>query len=139
MGSTILEVAKQAWKIYTNRFDTKNPSDDNMINDKRLLLSLLFSNTKTNGEKTEISYHKAFKMIFDRVSEITEEKMDEKTIFELTKKPVNKEKSRAFGSAHPIWLALLNDFRTFDWASEYKYPTVVLDQMKGLLSKYENV
>ena len=36
-------------------------------------------------------------------------------------------------------LALLNDFRTFDWASEYKYPTVVLDQMKGLLAKYENV
>ena len=38
-----------------------------------------------------------------------------------------------------FWLALLNDFRTFDWASEYKYPTVVLDQMKGLLAKYENV
>src|SRR3989338_4420428 len=28
-----------------------------------------------------------------------------------------------------IRLALLNDFRTFDWAEEYKYPTVVLDQM----------
>ena len=37
------------------------------------------------------------------------------------------------------WLALLNDFRTFDWAEEYKYPTVVLDQMKGLLAKYENL
>jgi hypothetical protein len=42
MGGTILEVAKQAWKIYTNRFDTKNPSDDNMVNDKRLLLSYYF-------------------------------------------------------------------------------------------------
>jgi hypothetical protein len=38
-----------------------------------------------------------------------------------------------------LWLALLNDFRTFDWAEEYKYPTVVLDQMKGLLAKYENL
>jgi len=38
-----------------------------------------------------------------------------------------------------MWLALLNDFRTFDWAEEYKYPTVVLDQMKGLLAKYENL
>jgi len=37
------------------------------------------------------------------------------------------------------WLALLNDFRTFDWASEYKYPTVVLDQMKEMLAKYANV
>ena len=35
-------------------------------------------------------------------------------------------------------LALLNDFRTFDWAEEYKYPTVVLDQMKGLLAKYQD-
>ena len=40
---------------------------------------------------------------------------------------------------HTNWLALLNDFRTFDWAEEYKYPTVVLDQMKGLLAKYENL
>jgi len=45
----------------------------------------------------------------------------------------------AINSQHTIWLALLNDFRTFDWAEEYKYPTVVLDQMKGLLAKYENL
>lgn len=38
-----------------------------------------------------------------------------------------------------VWLALLQDFRTFDWAEEYKYPTVVLDQMKGLLAKYPEV
>ena len=30
-------------------------------------------------------------MIFDRVSEITKEKIDEKTIFELVEKPVNKK------------------------------------------------
>lgn len=39
----------------------------------------------------------------------------------------------------PMWLALLSDFRAFDWIKEYKYPTVMLDQMKGLLAKYENV
>lgn len=38
-----------------------------------------------------------------------------------------------------IWLALLSDFRAFDWIKEYKYPTVMHDQMKGLLTKYENV
>ena len=38
-----------------------------------------------------------------------------------------------------LLLALLNDFRHFDYATEYKYPTVVLDQMKGLLAKYENL
>jgi len=115
MGGTILEIAKQAWRIYTNRYNLKNPSDDDMVNEKRLLLSLLFSNTKINGDKTEISYQKPFQMIFDRVSEITHEKLDEKTIFELTKKPVDKEKSRAFGSAHPIWLPKLDEFRTINW------------------------
>lgn len=47
----------------------------------------------------------------------------------------NKEKSRAFNSANPMWLALLNQFRTFDWAEEYKYPTVILSQMKELLAE----
>ncbi len=32
-------------------------------------------------------------------------------------------------------LALLNQFRTFDWASEYKYPTVLLSQMNQLLAE----
>ena len=50
-----------------------------------------------------------------------------------------KTQKDAFASLRPTWLALLNDFRTFDWAEEYKYPTVVLDQMKGLLAKYENL
>ena len=50
-----------------------------------------------------------------------------------------KTQSAAFGDGLRSDLALLNDFRTFDWAEEYKYPTVVLDQMKGLLAKYENL
>lgn len=50
-----------------------------------------------------------------------------------------KTKPGGFASVCPTLLALLNDFRTFDWADEYKYPTVVLDQMKGLLTKYENL
>jgi len=33
------------------------------------------------------------------------------------------------------WLALLDDFRTFDWAKEYKYPTVILAQMNQLLAE----
>ena len=39
----------------------------------------------------------------------------------------------------PTGLALLTDFRAFDWIKEYKYPTVMHDQMKGLLAKHENV
>ncbi len=32
-------------------------------------------------------------------------------------------------------VALLSKFRTFDWADEYKYPTVVLSQMNQLLAE----
>jgi hypothetical protein len=35
----------------------------------------------------------------------------------------------------PTVLALLSKFRTFDWADEYKYPTVVLSQMNQLLAE----
>ncbi len=34
-------------------------------------------------------------------------------------------------------LALLNQFRTLDWAEEYKYPTVILSQMKELLAEQQ--
>ena len=47
--------------------------------------------------------------------------MDEKTIFELTKKPVNKEKSRAFGSAHPIWLRAVRELRTVILSGWHSY------------------
>ena len=36
-------------------------------------------------------------------------------------------------------LALLNNFQHFDYATEYKYPTLDLNQMKGLLAKYKNL
>lgn len=98
MGETVLQVAKKAWKIYINR------DKQEMVDDKKLLLSLIFSNTTLNGKKVEVSFHKAFKIIFDRVGELMGEKIDQNKIFEHLNKPVNKEKSRAFGSAHPIWL-----------------------------------
>lgn len=60
---------------------------------------------------------------------------DKKLLFSL-KKPWDVVLELA---TTPRWLALLRDFRAFDWIKEYKYPTVMLDQMKGLLAKYENV
>ncbi len=98
MGSTFLQMAKEARRIYLNR------STIEMVDDKKQLLSLLFSNPIINGKKVEISYQKAFKMVFERVTQMLGENTDENTTFEPLKKPVDKEKSRAFGSAHPIWL-----------------------------------
>ncbi len=42
-----------------------------------------------------------------------------------------------FASVCPTLLALLSKFRTFDWAEEYKYPTVILSQMKQLLAEHQ--
>lgn len=45
------------------------------------------------------------------------------------------QKQRPVGRVLCKLLALLNQFRTFDWAEEYKYPTVILSQMKELLAE----
>ena len=76
MGSTFLQMAKEARKIYVNR------SSIEMVDDKKLLISLLFSNSTINGKKVEISYHKAFKMVSDRVMQMLGENGDEKKTFE---------------------------------------------------------
>ena len=98
MGSTFLQMAKEARKIYVNR------SSIEMVDDKKLLMSLLFSNSTINGKKVEISYHKAFKMVSARVMQMLGEKIDEKKTFEPPKEPVNKGKTPAFADVHPIWL-----------------------------------
>ena len=41
------------------------------------------------------------------------EKIDEKNTFEPPEKPVNKGKTPAFADAHPIWLPLYEEIRTF--------------------------
>ena len=108
MGSTFLQMAKEARKIYVNR------SSIEMVDDKKLLMSLLFSNSTINGKKVEISYHKAFKMVSARVMQMLGEKIDEKNTFEPPKEPVNKGKTPAFADVNPIWLRMLVDVRTYD-------------------------
>ena len=57
-----------------------------------------------NGKKVEISYHKAFKMVSDRVMQMLGENTDENTTFEPPKEPVDKGKTPAFADVHPNWL-----------------------------------
>lgn len=59
----------------------------------------------------------------------------ENKMFEPENWKANKGKTPAFADVCPSWIALLQDFRAIDWATEYKYPTVMHDQMKGLLAK----
>ncbi|MBI3335517.1 MAG: hypothetical protein HY001_03405, partial [Candidatus Portnoybacteria bacterium] len=96
MGVAVLQIAKEARDTYLKPRRT--------VEQKRTLLSFLFSNPKINGKNVEVSYQKAFKLIHDRVQQELSEKNTEKITFELPKKPTNKEKSAAFRDTHPIWL-----------------------------------
>ena len=57
------------------------------------------------------------------------------TTFEPEDNGSTKRQKSDFSLSHPTLLALLSKFRTFDWADEYKYPTVVLSQMNQLLAE----
>jgi len=105
MGITVLEVAKQARAIYLNPRRT--------VEQKRMLFSFLFSNPKINGKNVEISYQKPFQLILDTVSEALSEKNTKKNTFEPPKEPVDKGKTPASADAHPIWLRVVYDVRTF--------------------------
>ena len=59
---------------------------------------------ESHGKKIEISYHKAFKMVSNRVMQMLGENTDENTTFEPPKEPVNKGKTPAFADVNPIWL-----------------------------------
>jgi len=98
MGSTFLQMAKEARKIYVNR------STFDMADDKKVLLSLLFSNPTINGKNVEISYQKPFQLILDTVNEALSKKNPDKNTFEPPKEPVNKGKTPAFADVNPIWL-----------------------------------
>ena len=105
------------------------------VQEKKELLSEIGSNLTIQGKKLNVYNTGVYQKIIDGLLAAKAEN----PWFEPENCQANKDKTEAFASVCPTLLALLNDFRTFDWAEEYKYPTVVLDQMKGLLAKYENL
>jgi len=96
MGIVVLDVAKRARDIYLNPNRT--------VEDKRTLLSFLFSNPTINNGNITISYRKPFDLIHNRLQELMTLEKTEKRTFEPPKKPTNKGKSTAFGDACPVML-----------------------------------
>ena len=114
MGVAVLQIAEEARDTYLKPRRT--------VEQKRTLLSFLFSNPKINGKNVEISYQKAFKLIHNRVQQELSEKNTKKSTFEPAKKPTNKEKSAALRDTHPIWLRTVNSVRTIiQRQNEYIY------------------
>lgn len=126
-------------KVVQRAFDLATGLDEIFRNgsalEKKEALSEIGSNLSLKEKKLNVFNNNVYGRIINGLLEA--KKKNER--FEPENCEVNKDKTEVFASVCPTLLALLNDFRTFDWAEEYKYPTVVLDQMKGLLAKYENL
>lgn len=104
------------------------------VEQKRLLLSHIFSNPKINGKNVEISYQKPFQMILNTVSEAISDQSTDKNTFEPPKEPVNKGKTPAFADVHPIWLNYKDKFRTYDWSKAFPDPDLVIRDVQQLVS-----
>lgn len=96
MGIAVLDVAKSARDIYL--------SPNRAVDDKRTLLSFLFSNPTINNGNITISYQKPFDIVHNRLQELMTLEKTEKRKFEPPKKPVNKGKSTASRDACPVML-----------------------------------
>jgi hypothetical protein len=103
--------------------DYENPK--RTVEEKRTLISMLFSTPKTDNGKIEISYQKPFDMIHNRLQKLMTLEKTKKRTFEPPKKPTNKGKSTAFGNTCPVMLPLLDTFRILDWGQ-------IKEEMKGL-------
>lgn len=96
MGIAVLDVAKSARDIYL--------SPNRTVDDKRTLLSFLFSNPTINNGNITISYRKPFDIVHNRLQELMTLEKTEKRKFEPPKKPVNKGKNTASRDACPVKL-----------------------------------
>lgn len=120
-------------KVLTFASDAKEAFTERGQHARKVFLSALGSNLLLKDKIISIDTDIALlPMIL--VSNSVRRKNDR---FEPPKHGPIKGESAAFGDANPNWLALLRDFRTLDWAEEYKYPTVILSQMKQLLAEHQ--
>jgi len=103
---------------------------------RRLLLSQLGSNLVWNDEKLFIYNKKSIMTLIKGINCLrTEYPKFEPKKYVMTQG--SNEKTEPKDPVFSTMLALLRDFRTLDWAEEYKYPTVILSQMKQLLAEHQ--
>ncbi len=96
MGITVLELIKNAGEIY---LDLNRTPDE-----KRVLMSFIFENLRIKDGKFVANYKQPFGILMEKLTEYHDDDDPNFTTIEPEKMPMDKEKSRAFGSAHPIWL-----------------------------------
>ena len=118
-GFAIHELALKAKDIY--KCPKATPEE------KRLLLSHLFSNLALNADKIKPNYTLAFEFLVNWMPRINKS-------FELAESRFNKSKKEAFASFRPVVCAWRDDFRTFDWVNAIPCPEESIAQIRQLLS-----
>lgn len=98
----ILDLAHRAREIYEKR----SPEQ------KRLLLTHIFSNLMLKDKKIIYTLKKPIEIIAKRV----QQKLDQKNSFEPEKTLLNNRQRDSFESLCPALLLLLGKFRTLNWA-----------------------
>ena len=96
-GYAIHELASKATAIYKSPRATED--------EKRLLLSHIFSNLTLKADRISPNYTYGFEFLAEWVPKLN-------LIFELAKDSPTKGKEDAFASSHPVLLRLLNTIRT---------------------------
>src|ERR1700674_4533944 len=110
-GYAIQELAMNAEAIY------RSPKAE--LEDRRLLLSYVFSNLTLKAQKIRPEYTLAFQFLKEWVPLVNQ-------IFEPEKSVAVKGKKETFASSHPVLRAWADAFQTFEWEKAIPAPDVAL-------------
>lgn len=133
LGVNFFEISQRATEIYKKA----------VLDQKRILIKLVFESITLNNMALEYKYTKPFQMLHDAValtnsSKMTKEVAKEDRIFEPTKKVDNKLQTDTFEVVRPILLALTNTFRTYDWLKQYQPIDLTFNIVQQILQQGEN-
>ncbi len=118
-GFAIHELALKAKDIYKCRAATAE--------EKRLLLSHIFSNLALNADKITPNYTLAFEFLVKWMPKVNRS-------FELAENRMNKGEKDAFASFRSTVCGWLDSFRTYDWVKAIPCPEESIAQIRQLLS-----
>jgi len=119
LGTEIVDLACRAKEIYL--------ADNCTIEDRRTLLSLVFSNLTLQGDKINVSYTKAFETLAQSAPAWN-------ATFEPQETRTNKTKTEACTPVSALLLPGWDEFRTIRWEELFEDPEFTLKQIKQLLN-----
>lgn len=117
-GYSIHELAMKASAIYQSK--------KALTENKRMLLSYIFSNLALNADKISPNYTLAFEFLLEWMPRLN-------STFELEELGLNKAKEGISASLSPVMCEWQDSFRTFEWLKDLPDPDTILNQIRPLL------